>query len=137
MRDNIRFFPTMINSVGFAKTTIDVEHNTRQEGKSTYSINKMLRLALDVIIVNSEKPLKIVVKTGMLISIVSIIIGTYYLYRFITNQIMVPGYTSIILSIWFLGGIIILILGILGLYISKTLDAVKNRPYYIIEKTSK
>jgi glycosyltransferase involved in cell wall biosynthesis len=134
MRDNIRFFPTMINSVGFLKTTIDVEHQPRQEGKSTYSIDKMLRLALDVIIVNSEKPLKLVIKIGLLISFISILISVYYFYQFITNQIVVPGYTSIILSIWFLGGIIILILGILGLYISKTLDAVKNRPYYIIEK---
>ncbi len=134
MRDTIRFFPTMIHAVGFPKTTIDVEHNARQEGKSTYSLKRMLRLALDVIIVNSEKPLKLVVKAGLLISLVSFMVAVYYSYRYLTNQIVVPGYTSIILSIWFLGGNIILILGILGLYVSKTLDAVKSRPYYIIEK---
>jgi dolichol-phosphate mannosyltransferase len=61
-------------------------------------------------------------------------IGTLYLYKYFNHQISVPGYTSIIISIWFLGGLIIFILGILGLYISKTFDAVKNRPYYIIEK---
>lgn len=134
MRDNIRFFPTMANWVGFPKTTIDVEHNARHEGKSTYTSKKMIQLALDVILVNSEKPLKLVIKTGLLISFISFIIGTYYFYRFITNQIVVPGYASTIISIWFLGGLIIFILGILGLYIGKTFDAVKNRPYYIIEK---
>lgn len=134
MRDNIRFFPTMINWVGYKKSSIDVEHNARQEGKSTYSLNKMIRLALDVIIVNSEKPLRMVIKTGILISFISLLIGFYYLYSYLTNQIEVPGYTSIIISIWFLGGLIIFILGILGLYLSKTFDAVKNRPYYLIEK---
>ncbi len=136
MHDNIRFFPTMVNWVGFKKSSINVEHNARPEGKSTYTFNKMIRLALDVIIVNSEKPLKIVTKSGIFISFISFIIGTLYFYRYLMNQIEVPGYASIIISIWFLGGLIIFILGILGLYISKTLDAVKNRPYYIIEKTT-
>lgn len=134
MHDSIRFFPTMVNWVGFPKSTVDVEHNARSEGKSTYTTKKMIRLALDVIIVNSEKPLKLVIKTGLLISFVSFCIGSYYLYKFITNQIVVPGYASTIISIWFLGGLIIFILGILGLYIGKTFDAVKSRPYYIIEK---
>jgi glycosyltransferase involved in cell wall biosynthesis len=136
MRDNIRFFPTMVNWVGFKKTSIDVEHNARHEGNSTYSLNKMIRLAMDVIIVNSEKPLKLVIKTGFFISFISFIIGAAYFYRYITNEIQVPGYASIIISIWFLGGLIIFILGILGMYLSKTFDSVKNRPYYIIEKIS-
>ncbi len=136
MHDNIRFFPTMVNWVGFQKTTINVIHQARTEGKSTYTTKKMVRLAMDVILVNSEKPLKLVVKTGLLISFISFIIGNIYLYKFITHQILVPGYASIIISIWFLGGLIIFILGILGLYIGKTFDAVKNRPYYIIEKNT-
>jgi glycosyltransferase involved in cell wall biosynthesis len=136
MRDYIRFFPTMINWVGYKKTSINVEHNARHEGNSTYSLNKMIRLAMDVIIVNSEKPLKLVIKTGFFISFISFIIGAAYFYRYITNEIQVPGYASIIISIWFLGGLIIFILGILGMYLSKTFDSVKNRPYYIIEKIS-
>ncbi|MBP8192385.1 MAG: glycosyltransferase family 2 protein [Chitinophagales bacterium] len=136
MRDYIRFFPTMINWVGYKKTSINVEHNARYEGNSTYSLNKMIRLAMDVIIVNSEKPLKLVIKTGFFISFISFIIGAAYFYRYITNEIQVPGYASIIISIWFLGGLIIFILGILGMYLSKTFDSVKNRPYYIIEKIS-
>ncbi len=75
-----------------------------------------------------------VIKTGLLISFISFLIGAIYLFKYFTHQILVPGYASIIISIWFLGGLIIFILGILGLYISKTFDAVKNRPYYIIEK---
>ena len=134
MHDNIRFFPTMVNWVGYPKTSIDIEHNARQEGESTDTFGRMLRMALDVILVNSEKPLKMVIKTGLLISFISFLIGAIYLFKYFTHQILVPGYASIIISIWFLGGLIIFILGILGLYISKTFDAVKNRPYYIIEK---
>ena len=138
MRDNIRFFPTMVNWVGFKKTSIDVEHNPRYEGKSTYTLDKMVKLAIDVILVNSEKPIMVVIKTGILISFISFLVGTIYLFKYLNHQISVPGYTSIIISIWFLGGLIIFILGVLGLYISKTFDAVKKRPYYIIEKiTSK
>lgn len=134
MRDNIRFFPTMVNWVGFPKTNINVEHQARSTGKSTYNFKRMMRLALDVILVNSEKPLRLVVKTGMLISFSAFIIGFYYIIKYFENKIVVQGYASLIISIWFLGGLIIFILGILDLYISKTFDAVKNRPYYIIEK---
>lgn len=137
MRDAIRFFPTMVDWVGFKKTTIDMPQQARHEGKSTYSFNKMIRLALDVVLVNSEKPLRLVTKTGIFISIISFVVGVIYLYKHLTHQIEVPGYASIIISIWFLGGLIICILGILGLYIGKTFDAVKNRPYYIIEKTTR
>lgn len=134
MRDNIRFFPTMVNWVGFNKTSIDIPQNPRLEGKSSYNFSRMLRLALDVILINSEKPLRLVTKTGIVISLISFLVGAVYTYKYLSNQILVPGYASIIISIWFLGGLIIFILGVLGLYLSKTFDAVKNRPYYIIEK---
>ena len=95
----------------------------------------MFKLALDVMLAYSDKPIRIVIKTGFIISLFSLILGLYYLFLNFTNKIVIPGYTSIIISIWFLGGLIILILGIIGIYIGKTFEGVKNRPIYIIEKS--
>ena len=95
----------------------------------------MFKLALDVMLAYSDKPIRIVIKTGFIISLFSLILGLYYLFLNFTNQIVIPGYTSIIISITILGGLIILIQAIIGLYIGKTFEGVKNRPIYIIEKS--
>ncbi|MDB5227536.1 MAG: glycosyl transferase [Bacteroidota bacterium] len=134
LRESIRFFPSMILWVGFSKTTIDVEHKERRSGKSGYNYSRMFKLALDVMLAYSDKPIRIVIKTGFVISFISLLLGIYYFILNVTHRIIVPGYTSIIISIWFLGGLIILILGIIGLYIGKTFEGVKNRPIYIVEK---
>ena len=134
LRESIRFFPSMILWVGFSKTTLDVKHQERQTGTSGYNFSRMFKLALDVMLAYSDKPIRLVIKMGFFISLFTLLIGLYYLYLNITHQILVPGYTSLIISIWFLSGLIILILGILGLYIGKTFEGVKNRPIYIIEK---
>ena len=133
LRESIRFFPSMILWVGFSKTTLDVKHQERQTGTSGYNFSRMFKLALDVMLAYSDKPIRLVIKMGFFISLFTLLIGLYYLYLNITHQILVPGYTSLIISIWFLSGLIILILGILGLYIGKTFEGVKNRPIYIIE----
>lgn len=135
LRESIRFFPSMVLWVGFRKTSLDVQHQERHSGKSGYNFSRMFKLALDVMLAYSDKPIRIVIKTGFVISLFSLILGLYYLFLNFTNQIVIPGYTSIIISIWFLGGLIILILGIIGLYIGKTFEGVKNRPIYIIEKS--
>jgi len=134
MKETIRFFPTMVLWVGFKSTSIKTEHSNRHDGKTTYSYYKMFRLAIDVILANSDKPIRIVIRIGFLISFFSFFLGIYYLFLRISNQIIMPGYTSLIISIWFLGGLTILILGILGLYLGKTFEGVKGRPNYIIEK---
>jgi dolichol-phosphate mannosyltransferase len=72
---------------------------------------------------------------GFLISCISFLVGLYYLVQYLSGRILVSGYTSIIISIWFLGGLIILNLGVLGLYISKIFTGIKDRPLYIIDKT--
>lgn len=134
LREPIRFFPSMVNWVGFNRTTIDVEHGERYIGKSSYTFTRMINLATDVILANSDKPIKLIFRLGFLISLIAFGIGVYYIYRNLTHQIVVPGYTSIIISIWFLCGLIILILGVIGLYLGKTFEGVKNRPIYIIDK---
>lgn len=132
--DSIKFFPLFINYVGYNTTSIPVEHAQREEGNSTYSFSKLISLAFNTIISFSNKPLKLFVKFGMLISALSFGVGVYYLYQAMNNEIAVLGYTSIIVSIWFLSGIIITTIGVTGIYIGKIFDQTKNRPVYIIDE---
>lgn len=132
--DYIKFFPLFVNFVGYNATSIEVEHATRDSGNTSYTISKLLSLAFNSIISFSNKPLKIFVKFGIIISLLAFIVGSYYLYEAFTNRIDVLGYTSIIVSIWFLSGVIITTIGITGIYVGKIFDQTKNRPVFIIDE---
>ena len=132
--DYIKFFPLFINWVGFKSVSIPVEHGEREEGKSSYSISRLLKLAFNVIVSFSDKPLRLFINFGLGISILSFVLGIYYLYLSITHKITQPGFSSLILSIWFLSGIIISCIGIVGVYLGKTFDQAKNRPTFIIDE---
>jgi dolichol-phosphate mannosyltransferase len=134
INDNIKFFPLFVNFVGYRSTSIIVEHAERDSGSSSYSFTKLISLAFNSIISFSNKPLKLFVKFGMIISILSILIGTYYIVEAFNNKIEVLGFTSIIVSIWFLSGVIITTIGITGIYVGKIFDQTKNRPIYIIDE---
>jgi polyisoprenyl-phosphate glycosyltransferase len=136
MGDSHRYFPTMIRWVGFKQMKLRVVHAERTNGQSSYSFKMLVRLAVDNILTFSDKPLRLTVKFGFLISSLAIIFAIYNLILFFNNKILVPGYTSLIISVWFLSGLIIMVLGVVGLYIGKTFDTVKGRPpYLIMEKT--
>ncbi len=132
--DYIKFFPLFVNFVGFNATSIPVEHASRESGGSSYSLAKLISLAFNSIISFSNKPLKIFVKFGIIISILSFLVGSYYLYEAYTHRIAVIGFTSIIVSIWFLSGVIITTIGITGIYVGKIFDQTKNRPVFIIDE---
>ena len=132
--DYIKFFPLFVDFVGYKSTSINVAHATRDSGVTSYSFSKLVSLAFNSIISFSNKPLKIFVKFGMLISTLSIFIGTYYIIEAFNNKIEVLGYTSIIVSIWFLSGVIITTVGVTGIYVGKIFDQTKNRPIFIIDE---
>ena len=135
MRESIRNFPMMVLWVGFNTTTINVQHGTRDEGKSGYNLKKLLKLGLDTVLSYSDKPLEIVAATGLLISVCTLIAGIITLFRYFNHSITVQGYTSLLLSIWFLSGLIIATLGIVGLYVGKIFQGIKQRPLYVTRKT--
>lgn len=133
MGDHIRYFPTMVQWVGFNSCKVPVDHGEREEGKSSYSWRKLLKLAFDNIIAFSDKPLKLTIRLGFVISFVSLFIGIFYAFKYFNGEIQVIGYTSLVLSIWFLSGLIIFILGIIGVYLGKTFEKVKDRPKFIVQ----
>lgn len=133
MPEAARSFGSLLSYLGFNRTTINIEHNQRSEGRSSYTLSKLFRLAFDVIISNSNKPLRISVKLGFIIAAVSFLLALYNVIARLIGIITVQGYTTTVFSIWFVGGLLLMILGILGLYIGKIFDQVKGRQMYIVK----
>lgn len=134
MRESIRYFPTMVKWVGFKTAMINVEHAERLEGETTYNFKRLFNLALDIILAYSDKPIRLTVKTGIIISFTSVVFALITVVRYFLGDIIVAGYASLLVSIWFLSGLLISILGIVGFYVGKTFEGVKARPIYIISE---
>lgn len=132
MPERARSFPSLVKYLGFKDTAIDVEHAERAEGRSSYNIYKLVKLAFDVIVSNSNKPLRIAVGLGFGMAVISFLLALYNLIAKWVGIIRVPGYTTTVFSIWFVGGILLFVMGILGLYIGKIFDQVKGRQLFII-----
>lgn len=136
MREQLRFFGGLISWMGFKTTSIAVDHNSRFEGKSSYTFRKLLKLAMDGVIAYSDKPLRLSIKLGFAMAFISFIYGLYFLFKTIVYGSHIPGWSSLIVSLFFLGGIIISILGVIGIYLGKNFDECKKRPLYIISKST-
>ncbi len=134
MPEKARSFSSLIEYLGFRKSTIDVAHADRAEGKSSYSLAKLLKLTFDVIISNSNKPLRMAVGLGFLMSLISIVIALYNVVAKLIGIIVVQGFTTTVFSIWFVGGLMLFVMGILGLYIEKIFDQVKGRPLFVVRE---
>lgn len=136
MREGLRFLPGMVEWMGFPTAKIEVQHCNRFAGTSTYTFKKLLKLGGDTIIAYSDKPLRISIKLGFTIAALSFIIGLSLLIYALFYDIPISGWSSLIISLYFLGGIIIANLGIIGIYLGKTFDETKKRPLYIINHST-
>lgn len=132
MGDSVRWFPIMVKWVGFRIGYLPVEHAERGEGKSSYSFRRLLSVASDNMIAFSNKPLRLMLQFGFGVVVLSILIALFYLVRYLTGGIAVDGFTTMVISMWLLGGIIIMLIGMTGIYIGKIFDKTKGRPLYII-----
>lgn len=134
MQEKLRFFGGHLQWLGFPTAYIDVQHCARHEGKSSYTFRKLLNLAIDTIVAYSDKPLRLSIKAGFIMACFSFFYAIYVIYRKFILGIPVEGWTSIMVSLWFLGGLIIANLGIIGIYMGKIFNETKNRPLYVISK---
>ncbi|HPE35311.1 MAG TPA: glycosyltransferase family 2 protein [Bacteroidales bacterium] len=133
MNDYSRYYPTMIHWVGFRMAKINIEHAGREDGKkSSYNLKKRLALAFDTIVSFSNKPLRLTVKLGIVILLTSFMLAIVLVIRYFMTDQSVSGWTSTFLSLWFLSGIIITLLGMVGIYVGKIFETVKRRPSYIV-----
>ena len=134
MRESIRYFPTMVRWVGFKRTKINVEHASREQGSTSYNFSRLFNLALDIILAYSDRPIRLTIKTGFFISLISFCFAIITVIQYFLGNISVSGYASLIISIWFFSGLVMTTLGVVGLYVGKTFEGVKKRPIYITEK---
>lgn len=133
MREQNRLFPLFLQWMGFKTATIPIEHNERKEGKSSYHIGKLITLATDVLISQSNKPLRLSIQFGFVISLVSFVYGLYLFIRYFFLAEPVHGWTSVMVSIYFISGLIFFNFGVLGLYLGKVFNETKARPLYLIQ----
>ncbi|MDO4818950.1 MAG: glycosyltransferase family 2 protein [Prevotella sp.] len=122
----------LIPQIGFPSTTVDDRISERQAGESKYTLSKMLTLALDGITSFSMKPLYYLIGVGIAFIIISMIIAGYVVYSLISGSAE-HGWASIMLSIWLVGGCLLIASGILGVYLGKVYSEVKQRPRYHIQ----
>jgi len=132
--ENARFYGTTIKWLGFKKSQIEADHGTRFSGKPSYTIKKRIKLASDIIIAFSERPLKFAVNIGIMISTISVIGAAWIIFRALNYGYSVTGWTSLIFSIFFFSGILLVVLGIIGIYIGRIFQEVKRRPLYVISE---
>ena len=127
------FLRGIVPLVGYTSTNIYYERHERFAGKSKYPLNKMLAFAVEGITSFSITPIRIVTVIGFLFSLISVFVALYGLLSNIFGY-TVSGWTSLIVSIWLIGGIQLLALGLIGEYIGKIYKEVKRRPRFIIEE---
>lgn len=134
--EQLRSFGGIIQWLGFTTASITVQHDPRFAGKSSYSFNKLVKLALETIIAYSDKPLRLAVGFGFFMTSLAFLFGVFISIHAISHGLRIIGWSSLMVSIYFLGGIIITILGIIGIYLGKCFDEAKKRPLYIIAKST-
>ena len=131
-----KFLRGLFSWVGFKQYAYEYERKERFAGKTKYPLKKMLKLAQDGILSFSTKPLKLVGALGLLSVIISVIILIYSLLSFAFNwNSLTPGWTSLMCTMTFLGGVILISLWMIGEYIARIYDETKQRPQYIVDKT--
>jgi glycosyltransferase involved in cell wall biosynthesis len=136
MKEQMRSLAPLSTWLGFDTAYVTVEHSDRLAGNSSYSWRRLMNLATNNIVAFSDKPLKISIGIGFLISMLAFAFGGYTILRVLLYGIPVPGWTSVITSLYFLSGLILMNLGVIGIYLGKAFDETKGRPLYIISKST-
>ncbi|MBP3819203.1 MAG: glycosyltransferase family 2 protein [Butyrivibrio sp.] len=126
------FLRGIVPMVGFNTDVVYYERAERFAGESKYPLKKMLSFAIEGITSLSTKPIKLITGLGFFIFFISIVVLVYSLVRHFTGH-TIPGWTTTVLSVWAIGGLIMISLGVIGEYVGKIYLETKNRPRFIIE----
>jgi len=133
MREQHRSYVMYLNWLGFRQATVNVVHDERFEGKSSYNMKKRINMALDILTSQSEKVLYLTVRFGLIMALISFLIIVGLIVNYFTANVS-TGWTSIIATLCLVGGVIISIIGIVGIYIGNIFIQVKDRPLYVIRQ---
>jgi glycosyltransferase involved in cell wall biosynthesis len=136
MPEQNKFLRGQIAWLGYRQTSVFFERDERKFGETGYPFSKMLKFALDGITGFSDVPLQFVTKTGVFISLFSFLVIIYAVFSHFVLEQTITGWTSLIISSMFIGGVQLISVGIIGEYISRINKNVQNRPLYIIDETN-
>ncbi|MBF0417912.1 MAG: glycosyltransferase family 2 protein [Magnetococcales bacterium] len=134
-REQFRLISGIVSLTGFRTTCVEVERPRRRAGKTSYNIARRASLAVDCIIAYSDKPLRISTFLGFVLACGSFIAGIYLILSALMGH-PPPGWASVIVSLYFIGGCIIANLGVIGHYLARTYNEAKHRPLYVIAETT-
>jgi dolichol-phosphate mannosyltransferase len=132
--EQARFYGSTIKWLGFSRSEIFADHGIRHSGKPSYTLKKRIKLASDIVLAFSERPLKASIFLGFLLSTISLVAMVLVAYRAYFFGFTVTGWASLLSALFFSTGIILMVLGISAIYIGEVFKQVKNRPLYIIDK---
>ena len=135
--DYRRGYVIVLDWLGFRRGYVEVEHDERHSGESTYSGRALLRHAITIALSYSDKPLHLSIYIGLMLSAISFLSALALIVRYYTSDVgrMALGWTSLIVSIFFLSGLILMSLGVLGLYLGRVFEQVKQRPIFIVQES--
>jgi dolichol-phosphate mannosyltransferase len=129
-----RFIPGLRSWLGFTQGSVLYDRNERAHGKPKQTLRKLVRYAMDGMISFSYKPLRVATYLGFLVSIAAFGLGLFYVVTFFTMRKPVTGFTTTIVSVLFLGGVQLISIGILGEYIGRIYEEIKQRPLYVVQE---
>jgi dolichol-phosphate mannosyltransferase len=134
LRDRDREYSIALNWLGFDSTAIEIEHHERHAGKSGYTLDRLIRVAFDGMFFRTTVLLRLVVLLGFLIAAAGIGLAAYEVIDyFVEPDRSVPGYTSLAVLVLVLAGFVIVSVGVVGLYVGRIFEQVKDRPLYLID----
>jgi len=132
IRERTRFLRGLTVWTGYRSATIPFDAPTRQAGETKYSPARMLKLAVDALVSFSAAPLHLAVYAGIVLALLGFVYAGYALYaRFVTGHVL-PGWTSLAILVSIVGGIQLILMGVIGVYLGKIFEEVKRRPLYLV-----
>jgi dolichol-phosphate mannosyltransferase len=132
MREQMRCLPASFSVMGFEVAEVEVPHHPRSFGKSAYTFKKLMKLAGSMVLAHSQMPLRLVVFSGFAIATVAMLTGATVMIMAIHDVIQVPGWASLMVGVFAIGGVQIFMTGVVGIYVGKCLEEAKGRPLYFI-----
>jgi dolichol-phosphate mannosyltransferase len=132
-REQLRFLGGITSLMGFTTTSVTMTRDQRFLGETSYNFSDLLRIAIQMVMAYSDKPLRLSIAAGLIMAGLSVGAGVIILLLRLFDVITVSGWASVMVSLYFIGGLIIANLGFIGYYLGRTYDESKDRPLYIIE----
>lgn len=134
MREQNRAYTMFIRWLGFKQIAIDLQADERFEGESSYNFKRKMKMAFEIITSQSNKPLMFSVKAGFIIALIALLYIIYLVCRNLILGDVLLGWTSLIASVYLMGGIILCAIGVVGIYVGNIFNEAKNRPLYVISE---